>query len=321
MKSHYWSSLASDIPIEPVAELVEVGSRTLVLVTPDRHDVAVSLSGLLGGSQHVTIGAPELLEESVTLGANEARTGVENRLGAVRTYDAIVLLDVLDRAPDPGVLLRRCGSLLGDGGCLVVTAANAVYGEFALSLLLGRVPSGCLNPLSEGRIRRFTPTSLRTALQDSGYQTTQMVRVLCPLFHGESGIRREECQPEMVNAVLMNPEAETSQLIVHAVRARPGDISAALAERIRALEERAVGDSRRIAELEASLEAGRKLLNEVSAQREAALRAEKDAREELSTLMTTRTFRWTSPARKAYERLTSHLGRPTPADSQERRPS
>lgn len=84
-----------------------------------------------------------------------------------RTFDAVVLWDVLEHLPDPVAALRRAGALLQPGGVLAFTTVN--IGGIGARLFGSRWPW-----LMRMHLHYFTDRSLRELVRREGFETLQV---------------------------------------------------------------------------------------------------------------------------------------------------
>lgn len=81
---------------------------------------------------------PDLLEE-LKLNADVAIIGsIEDRLPQLKTYDLILLLDVLEHLPNSADALRSITKLLEPGGQVIVSVPNIAHLSVSVPLLLQR---------------------------------------------------------------------------------------------------------------------------------------------------------------------------------------
>ena len=76
------------------------------------------------------------------------------------SFDAALLVGVLDRLTEPYVAARQLHRVLRPGGVLLVTAANDCYWRRRLDPVVGG---------EDGRSSSYTPASLRRLLLDAGF--------------------------------------------------------------------------------------------------------------------------------------------------------
>jgi 2-polyprenyl-3-methyl-5-hydroxy-6-metoxy-1,4-benzoquinol methylase len=199
-----------------------------------------------------------------------------------RTFDVIVCADILEHLPDPVDVLRRLLAHLRPGGSVVISVPNVAHGSLRLALLQGRwqyTPTGLLDST---HIRFFTRRSLTETLRDAGLVGVDVRRTTCDPLGAEVAVDAAALPDGVVDWVRAQPDADTYQFVLRAVR---DDAEGAAA---RAARERA--------EIAAELE-------ELRAQ-SARWRDERDAaRAALGEVQATRAWRALALPRAAYGRL------------------
>lgn len=94
-------------------------------------------------------------------------------------FDVIVFMEVLEHLiVPPELVLRFLGSLLSDGGHLVVTTPNAAWLKNRLKLLQGKNPFELLKPdrKNMGHIREYTKPELQAAITAAGLECVRFER-------------------------------------------------------------------------------------------------------------------------------------------------
>jgi len=216
-------------------------------------------------------------------------------------FDVVVFGDVLEHLRDPLAVLRSARRLLDDGGSVVASIPNVAHGSLRLALMAGRFDYQPLGLLDSTHLRFFT--------RASGFFDT-------PLPVSEA-----EFPPEVVEAVLADPESSTYQFVLRAVNDDADAAVSRLHADAEALRSRVAGLER---ELAAALDAGRqatvraeeaeKLVADLESRADATerdldatLRQASASQEELQRMLATRTIRWSSTARSVYGRLRTLL--------------
>ena len=215
---------------------------------------------------------------------------------APRRFDVIVAGDVLEHLREPLAPLRAARGLLDPGGELVVSIPNVAHADVRLRLLDGDFPYHPFGLLDTTHLRFFSWETLKALLHTAGFVPLQTMRVIVPMFASELGVDRNRVDPQVLDAILQDPEAETYQFVVRAVLDDGNGAVRAAASRLEQLEaevrhlviDRALL-RQRMAGVEAQLE-------------EAAYRAEA-AEREVAAYRNTRLFRHTYQARQLYGRL------------------
>jgi 2-polyprenyl-3-methyl-5-hydroxy-6-metoxy-1,4-benzoquinol methylase len=122
--------------IEPLlprhcADILEVGAgagatlRWLKTIYPKAVTTAVEIN-------------PALLDELKTNVDLPIIGPVDQTIGQLKTYDLILLLDVLEHLPDPSQSLQQLAKLLNPGGQVIVSVPNIAHLSVSLPLLLRR---------------------------------------------------------------------------------------------------------------------------------------------------------------------------------------
>jgi hypothetical protein len=114
---------------------------------------------------------------------------------------------------------------------VIVSVPNVAHGAVRLALLKGRWEYRSLGLLDDTHLRFFTRESLREMLKRAGLTVVEIRRTTADLFATELAIRAEDYDPEVVAAVLEDPEATTYQFVVRAVADDADQASAELQER------------------------------------------------------------------------------------------
>jgi 2-polyprenyl-3-methyl-5-hydroxy-6-metoxy-1,4-benzoquinol methylase len=272
-----------------------------------------------------TVSGVEFDEEA----AEEARPCLERLVvGDVETMDlvevfgddrfeVIVFGDVLEHLRDPLPVLRGARKLLTDGGSVVASIPNVAHGSVRLALLAGRFDYQTLGLLDSTHVRFFTRTSIEELFHQAGMVPIDVRRTTAGFFDTPTPVTEAEFPPEVVDAVLADPESSTYQFVLRAV---VDDADASVA-RLRADAE---AQRARIGELEGELDTSRRALQDALARAEdgekraadlevrlagtaddldRARRELDDVRDHLELVLATRTMRWTRQMRSAYGRL------------------
>ncbi len=207
-------------------------------------------------------------------------------LGAER-FDVLVFGDVLEHLADPYAVLRRALELLRPGGSVVISVPNVAHGSLRLALLQGRWRYTETGLLDRTHIRFFTRASLNELLRSSGLVPVDVRRTTADPLAVEVQVDAAALPPGTVEWVRAQPDADTYQFVVRAVRDQGDGVVEALALERDDLRRRTEAAERRAVELES------------------ALRTE---RESVQALLATRTMRALAAPRAVYSRL-RRLGR------------
>lgn len=107
-----------------------------------------------------------------------------------RRYAAVSLTDVLEHIPEPLGMLSTAASLLEDHGCIAIKVPCGVS-QFHKERVLSRLRPGHRVSLADNlvHVNHFSPASLRTALERSGF-TDVAVRTAAPELPSSSAISR-----------------------------------------------------------------------------------------------------------------------------------
>ena len=232
-------------------------------------------------------------------------------------FEVIVFGDVLEHLRDPLPVLQSARRLLSDGGSVVASIPNVAHGSVRLALMAGRFDYQPLGLLDSTHVRFFTRSSIEELFHQAGMATVDVRRTTAGFFDTPVPVSEGEFPPEVVDAVLADPESATYQFVVRAVlddadaavaklraeaesyRERTTALEAELDATQRALQDaltRAEEGEKRAADLEARL-AG--TVDEVDRSR-ADL---EEVRSYLDEVLATRTMRWSRQVREVYSRF------------------
>jgi len=242
------------------------------------------------------------------------RTDLADAFGDER-FDVVVFGDVLEHLRDPLPVLRAARSVLADRGSVVASIPNIAHGSVRLALMAGRFDYQRLGLLDSTHLRFFTRASIEGLFRDAGMAPIDVRRTTAGFFDTPVPVQEAEVAPEVVDAVMADPESRTYQFVLRAV---VDDAEAAVAQ-LRAREE---AQRAQLAEIERDLSRARTQAQEALARAEDAEKraADVDARlqgtdeelqsvrGELERVLGTRTMRWSRHARSAYGRLRSLRG-------------
>jgi hypothetical protein len=87
-----------------------------------------------------------------------------------------------------------------------------------IALMNGLFPYRDSGLLDRTHIHFFTKESLFQLVKEAGLVVTEFSRVTVPVFSTEIGVKRDDVDDEVLEAVLKDQEAETYQFVVKAVR-------------------------------------------------------------------------------------------------------
>jgi 2-polyprenyl-3-methyl-5-hydroxy-6-metoxy-1,4-benzoquinol methylase len=97
------------------------------------------------------------------------------------TFDAILLLDVLEHLRHPETLLQQCLPLLRPGGLMIVSVPNIANITIRLLLLIGKFEYTERGLLDRTHLRFFTRKSARKMLTESGYELLKQKMTIIPV--------------------------------------------------------------------------------------------------------------------------------------------
>jgi 2-polyprenyl-3-methyl-5-hydroxy-6-metoxy-1,4-benzoquinol methylase len=135
------------------------------------------------------VGVDRAQPEAGCLGAFQGfvRAEVDRGLSEVlphlegRTFDRVLLQDILEHLPDPRWLLKDCVEVLKPNGQVLVSVPNVANITVRWSLLLGRFEYTERGILDRTHLRFFTRRSARQLLQECGYEILQERMTVMPV--------------------------------------------------------------------------------------------------------------------------------------------
>ncbi|HEY3087544.1 MAG TPA: methyltransferase domain-containing protein [Jatrophihabitantaceae bacterium] len=237
------------------------------------------------------------------------------------SFDVVVFGDVLEHLRDPLSVLRQARPLLASGGSVLISTPNIAHGDVRLALLNGQFNYTKLGILDETHTRFFTRTSLVDFLHDAGFVLVELRRTKAELFSTEVGVRAEDFDASVVEAVRADPEATTYQFVVRAVPDDATTIASQQALRIDEVEQQLADLTGRVDDLTRANEQLTRANDQLAAEREelarridetqrvAASELGRGAQErdrlaaELTAIHQTKVMRATAWARSVYSRL------------------
>jgi SAM-dependent methyltransferase len=122
-----------------------------------------------------------------------------------RSFDAIVLSDVLERLREPMRVLDDCRALLSEGGCVVASLRNAAHGSLRLANLAGIYASTAFDT----RSALFTAKSLEELFVGAGFKIERIEKTTAP-------IDRADFSDDVVAEIRRDAEVETLAFVVRA---------------------------------------------------------------------------------------------------------
>ena len=112
-----------------------------------------------------------------------AQADLDQGLGPVwrdRTFDKILLLDVLEHLREPEKMLRDCLPLLRSNGQLIVSVPNAVNISVRLMVLFGHFNYAERGLLDRTHLRFYTRSTARALLQENGFEILEHKMTIIP---------------------------------------------------------------------------------------------------------------------------------------------
>jgi 2-polyprenyl-3-methyl-5-hydroxy-6-metoxy-1,4-benzoquinol methylase len=117
------------------------------------------------------------------IGARAAKAGIEVIYGSLekslaelsgRTFDCVLMTNLLHLLPNPGVVLEQCSGLVGRGGTLIVSGPNLKTLRVQLKQMMGKSDYGKLGAHREGGVTVFGPGTLKQRLKKNGFQSAEV---------------------------------------------------------------------------------------------------------------------------------------------------
>jgi len=133
------------------------------------------------------------------------------------SFDVVVFGDVLEHIADPTAVLREVLPLLAPSGSVVASIPNVAHGSVRLALLQGRFDYRPLGLLDATHVRFFTRGSVHALLREAGLVPVDMRRTTAGVFDTGIGVRREDFEEGVVDAVEGDPDSTTYQFVLRAV--------------------------------------------------------------------------------------------------------
>jgi 2-polyprenyl-3-methyl-5-hydroxy-6-metoxy-1,4-benzoquinol methylase len=163
------------------------------------------------------------------------------------SFDVVLLGDVLEHLRDPLTSLRQAVKKLKPSGYVVTSIPNIAHGDVRLALMQGRFTYRETGLLDRTHIHFFTLETARELLAQAGLVVVNTKRVVMPLFMSELGITREGVSHATLDELHADPEVESYQFVMKAVR-DSGDLAVAeLANQVTELTDRVHHQRMRIA--------------------------------------------------------------------------
>ncbi len=127
--------------------------------------------------------APKCASSFAQYAQSDLNRGLTDVLPALRqkTFDCVLLMDVLEHLVQPERLLADCHAALNPQGRLLVSLPNVANVVIRLSLLFGRFEYSGRGILDRTHLRFFTRKSARRLLTGAGYQIISERMTVIPL--------------------------------------------------------------------------------------------------------------------------------------------
>jgi 2-polyprenyl-3-methyl-5-hydroxy-6-metoxy-1,4-benzoquinol methylase len=199
------------------------------------------------------------------------------------TFDVLMFGDVLEHMRDPLAVLRRGVPLLAGGGVVVTSIPNVAHGDLRMALLRGRFDYGPWGLLDRTHLRLFTHETMLDLLHQAGLAPVELRRIVVPLFSApEFDVKPEDVDPQVVEMLRQDPNAETYQFVVKAIPDGGDEALRQAMARLRVLEDDAPQLSRQLAAVQSERDASfaRAMVAESAL---TAVQAERDASDARAT--------------------------------------
>ncbi|KSW29254.1 bifunctional 2-polyprenyl-6-hydroxyphenol methylase/3-demethylubiquinol 3-O-methyltransferase UbiG [Cellulomonas sp. B6] len=137
-----------------------------------------------------------------------------------RTFDVVVLGDVLEHLMHPEQVLASAVRLLAPGGSVVVSVPNVAHGSLRLALLQGRWDYRETGLLDRTHVRFFTRQGVADLLRAAGLRPVDVRAVVLDPLEVEVDVDADALPWAVVDWVRKQPDAYTYQFVLRAV---PGE--------------------------------------------------------------------------------------------------
>ena len=94
-----------------------------------------------------------------------------------RTFDVVVMADILEHLRGPETLLAKAQTWLRPGGCLVISMPNVAHISVRIKLLIGRFDYASAGIMDRTHTRFYTHRSFASLLEMEGYKISEFVPV------------------------------------------------------------------------------------------------------------------------------------------------
>jgi 2-polyprenyl-3-methyl-5-hydroxy-6-metoxy-1,4-benzoquinol methylase len=98
-----------------------------------------------------------------------------------KSFDKILLMDIIEHLPRPELILEQCRDLLSPKGQVLLSLPNVANITVRLSLLFGRFTYTERGILDRTHLRFFTRKTARRMIQDCGYEIVRETMTVMPL--------------------------------------------------------------------------------------------------------------------------------------------
>jgi 2-polyprenyl-3-methyl-5-hydroxy-6-metoxy-1,4-benzoquinol methylase len=171
--------------------------------------------------------APAHRDALVGYARSDLADGLEGLSLDGRSFDTILLLDVLEHLPEPERLLADVRARLAPGGVTIVSVPNVANVTVRLALLAGRFPYADRGILDRTHLRFYTRRSARALLQRCGFEAVEQTDSVMPVELA-LGLSARSRSMRAVNRVLrtltrLAPGLLSYQTVIVARVARGGD--------------------------------------------------------------------------------------------------
>ncbi len=144
---------------------------------------------------------------------------------AGRSFDAVLLADVLEHLRSPEQTLKQLATLLAPDGLIVASIPHGTHGDIRIAALLGRLPFRPMGLLDHTHVRFFTRSLVEKLFVESGYDIVQMERNRWSTGYSEVSFEAPRTLPPdlagLKHLLDCDPEADTYQFIVQAKLSQP----------------------------------------------------------------------------------------------------
>lgn len=169
------------------------------------------------------------------------------------SFDVVLLTDALAASADPHNVLSTAARKLKPSGTLVAWLPNVAHGDTRIAIEERRFRYGGRGLLEGPQVGHFTLEAIRDLFGQAGLVIVDTARVIRPLIGPQFGVTRHEAPAEGLHDLMDDPEVETYEFVLRAVRDNRDQALAELARRVHELSDRAQDEGTRTALLRAEL--------------------------------------------------------------------